>query len=310
MAQAVGEVKEEPLHALLKTSKEHLNLIENAGDRTSQDYKDLIIDSILTLERISVIVSALHLFSNNEDLSDLSTETVKFMLVPAYLGQCHQQHYDFPNRKTHILAAKAYYKDFLDLCTLYGINKDSSLNLNRLDNPVNNSSREEKMQKYRDIKKLEDKIKELERRVNVEEEVQREIYLSHVSLWIMRSKQEVYNINSEVQMLDHMEKIRGGLIVQKPIVRPKLMNPFILVKDELMRAVYGAGYPSLPTKTLDQFYDEELKKIVEAKNNQPEPEIEPEDPDAETEEGRAAKLRWDEYKDTHKSGWGNRHNRS
>ena len=45
------------------------------------------------------------------------------MLVPAYLGQCHQQHYDFPNRKTHILAAKAYYKDFLDLCTLYGINK-------------------------------------------------------------------------------------------------------------------------------------------------------------------------------------------
>ena len=39
MAQAVGEVKEEPLHALLKTSKEHLNLIENAGDRTSQDYK-------------------------------------------------------------------------------------------------------------------------------------------------------------------------------------------------------------------------------------------------------------------------------
>lgn len=48
------------------------------------------------------------------------------------------------------------------------------------------------------------------------------------------------------------------------------MNPFILVKDELMRAVYGAGYPSLPTKTLDQFYDEELKKIVEAKNNQPE----------------------------------------
>ena len=49
--------------------------------------------------------------------------------------------------------------------------QDSSLNLNRLDNPVNNSSREEKMQKYRDIKKLEDKIRELERRVNVEEEV-------------------------------------------------------------------------------------------------------------------------------------------
>ena len=32
----------------------------------------------------------------------------------------------------------------------------------------------------------------------------------------------MYNINSEVQMLDHMEKIRGGLIVQKPIVRPKV----------------------------------------------------------------------------------------
>jgi len=310
MAQCVGDVKEEPLHALLKTSREHLLLIENSSDRMSQDYKDLIIDSICTLERISVIVSALHLFSNNEDLSDLSTETIKFMLVPAYLGQCHQQHYDYPNRKSHVLAAKAYYKDFLDLATLYGINKDASLDLNRIDNPVNNNNRDTKMQDYKDQKELEEKIKELERRDNVEEEVQRDIYLSHVALWVMRAKSEVYNINSEVKMLEHMEKIRGGVVVQKPIVKPKLSMPFVLVKDELQKAVYGAGYPSLPTKTLDEFYDEELKKIVEAQNNQPEPEVEPEDPDEETEEGRAAKLRWDEYKDHNKSGWGNRHNRS
>jgi len=30
--------------------------------------------------------------------------------------------------------------------------------------------------------------------------------------------------------------------------------------------VYGAGYPSLPTITLDEYYETELKKIVEQQN--------------------------------------------
>ena len=50
------------------------------------------------------------------------------------------------------------------------------------------------------------------------------------------------------------------------------MKPFILVKSELQKQVFGAGYPSLPTMTLDEFYDQEMKKMVEQQElqkNQP-----------------------------------------
>ena len=41
--------------------------------------QDLIIESVLLLERLSVVVATLHLFSNNETLDDVSTETIKYV---------------------------------------------------------------------------------------------------------------------------------------------------------------------------------------------------------------------------------------
>jgi len=309
----VGEnVDEQSLSELLADARKNVKLIEDHDARTSQQYKDLIIESILSLERLSVLVATLHLFSNNEEIDDVSTETIKFMIVNAYQGFVHQQHYDFENRKAHILAAKEYYKDFHHLCQLYGVAKKTDFDLNRTNHPVNQSNRVEKIQKYQDKKKLETKLEEMEKRPHVEEEVQREIYLSQIKLWAMKAEEELYNINSEVPMLEHMEKIRGGQIKQKPIIRPKVMKPFILVKSELQKQVFGAGYPSLPTMTLDEFYEEEMKRIVEQQErqkNQPKP-VEPEDPDEETEESLAKARAWDDWKDTHKRGEGNRHNRS
>ena len=38
--------------------------------------------------------------------------------------------------------------------------------------------------------------------------------------------------------------------------------------------------------------------------------VEPDDPDEETEVSLKKARAWDDWKDTHKKGWGNRHNRS
>jgi len=313
MSQTVGkECDERSLSELLTKGRQNVRLIENHDARTSQQYKDLIIDATMSLERLSVLVATLHLFSNNETIDDVSTETIKFMVVNAFQGFVHQQHYDFENRKAHILAAKEYYKDFHHLCQLYGLAEKADFDLNRTNHPVNQSNRVEKIQKYQDKKNLETKLEEMEKRTNVEEEVQREIYLSQIKLWVMRSEEELYNINSEIPMLEHMEKIRGGQVKQKPIIRPKVMKPFILVKSELQKQVFGMGYPSLPTMTLDDFYEQEMKRMVEEQErqkNQPTP-VEPEDPDEETEESLAKARAWDDWKDTNKRGDGNRHNRS
>ena len=40
----------------------------------------------------------------------------------------------------------------------------------------------------------------------------------------MRCEEELYNINSELPMLEHMEKLRGGLVKQRPIIKPKVTS--------------------------------------------------------------------------------------
>ena len=37
------------------------------------------------------------------------------------------------------------------------------------------------------------------------------------------------------------------------------MAPFILTRDRLQAQVIGAGYPSLPTYTLEEFYEQKYK---------------------------------------------------
>ena len=37
------------------------------------------------------------------------------------------------------------------------------------------------------------------------------------------------------------------------------MAPFILTRDRLQTQVIGAGYPSLPTYTLEEFYEQKYK---------------------------------------------------
>ena len=93
---------------------------------------------------------------------------------------------------------------------------------------------------------------------------------------------------------------------------PQVIKPFIIVRSEAQKRVFGAGYPSLPSMTLEEFYVEEYARVVEAQKQAdaaPKP-IEPLDPDEETEESLAKDRNWSDWKDTHKRGWGNRHNRS
>jgi immunoglobulin-binding protein 1 len=109
-------------------------------------------------------------------------------------------------------------------------------------------------------------------------------------------------------------------------------KPFIITKSQLQAQVFGAGYPSLPVYSIEQFYDQlaerGLMPDADAHHHQ-----EPKGPvqigggvtDTQKDEEKAQKdlledrhdeeqLRkereWDEFKDEHKRGSGNRFNRS
>lgn len=107
------------------------------------------------------------------------------------------------------------------------------------------------------------------------------------------------------------------------------MKPIIITRDAAQKAVYGAGYPSLPTMTVAEFYEERVASGIfpdaskqqdnslqsqynrnEAETDEKEKEEKDalEDQDDETLLQRNRAM--DDWKDEHRRGEGNRYNRS
>ena len=100
-------------------------------------------------------------------------------------------------------------------------------------------------------------------------------------------------------------------------------NTFMITKTDVQKKVYGAGYPSLPIMTVDELYEQRRAEGIwpgpsgpsSSTVNQLPPEADEsaereEQEDADDPTLRLRQLELDEYKDTHRRGWGNRFNRS
>uniref|UniRef100_A0A0E9X7Y3 Immunoglobulin-binding protein 1 n=1 Tax=Anguilla anguilla TaxID=7936 RepID=A0A0E9X7Y3_ANGAN len=97
------------------------------------------------------------------------------------------------------------------------------------------------------------------------------------------------------------------------------MKPFILTKDAVQARVFGAGYPSLPTMTVDDWYDQHRKhgmlpdqgiprSAAEIDNGEREKEEKERQIENDDEEALQKARDWDNWKDTHRRGYGNRKN--
>ena len=76
-----GASQEETVNSLfLKGLELHDQVVE--GDES----EDKVRKCIMMLEDVTRMVSALDLFSRNEDVSEVSTQSVKFFLLPFLLG--------------------------------------------------------------------------------------------------------------------------------------------------------------------------------------------------------------------------------
>lgn len=198
--------------------------------------------------------------------------------------------------------------------------------------------RDQKLQKYREKKELADQIKQLKiafSAEHIDDDVKREFYSKLLESCIIEAKDELVTIDQEKAILEHLarrepEGSQGARPKQMPTPRP--LKPIIITKDLVQKAVYGAGYPSLPTLTVEEFYeqrvregiwmdpeqtkkaqqlalqnrtDEMEKELDEQDDVQKEDQVEQDDPEY-LDRTRAM----DDWKDDHRRGFGNRHNRS
>uniref|UniRef100_UPI0037E75513 immunoglobulin-binding protein 1 n=1 Tax=Semicossyphus pulcher TaxID=241346 RepID=UPI0037E75513 len=299
---------------------------------------------LIMLQEAARMVEQLDLFSRNEDLEEVSTADLKYLLLPALLGALTMKQIGRDQRLQTVRTARDHFMDFLIRCKEYNITRfelpKRKASTGAEEVPQHGASaakpgpssadlvtmaaqRLAKIERYRQKKELEAQLLDVRRAVEsgqADDEVSREFYLLNMRRWISVSLEELESIEQEEQILENMDVLKQGKQPAQPPRPP--MKPFILTKNAVQAQVFGAGYPSLPTMTVDDWYDQHRKHgalpdqgipsrvAVEEDSDAKEREEEEKEKKAENddEESLTKARNWDDWKDTHRRGYGNRHN--
>jgi len=341
------EDKDETLSQLFDNAlKLHGDISDSSEDTNSKPFQDKVKKGILMLEDATRLVSILDIFSRNESYTEMSTECLKYFMLPVLLGDLENKLCE-NERETVVEKVQIYYIDFLQRCKDYGF-----ADLNRIPKMISvkdeltedgveevprmpdlskmNSERSAKMARYKLNRQLETDIKELKvvlGGATKDEDVLRNYHLKMIQRFVNLSLDELNSLEMEVGVLKHMAKIKAGKVApveEKPV---RKMEPIIITKDKMQKEVYGLGYPSMPVLSVDEFYEKRVRDgwwkppssggALQDRANDPELEAKMKDQeererddkeDRDDEETREKALGMDEWKDDHRRGEGNRHN--
>ncbi|NWY37524.1 IGBP1 protein, partial [Sylvia atricapilla] len=300
------------------------------------------------LQQAAAMVAQLELFSENEELEEIASADLKFMLLPALLGAMTLKQVDLSRRREHLESAREHFLHFLKLCKNYGLGsfqmlpgtsgEEEARSPSASQDPTQPNlvamamSRTAKIERYKQKKELENKLASMRSSVEsgtADEHQMREFYILQIQKWIGTSLEEIESIDQELVILRSRDAARQAAAGPGGPSRPARtpMKPFILTRNAAQARVFGAGYPGLPTMTVDDWYEQRRKQGIVSQQGFGEPrsppcssppagasdeELQKQQQETEEEEEDEEALRkardWDDWKDTHPRGYGNRHN--
>jgi len=356
------EKNDEDYPTLTEGFDQHLKLHKDVEDSdlptNSDELQAKIKKGIKELEKDTLLVSQLGVFSSNETLEELSTSSIKFLLLPVLLGSLTLKRTDI--ERTEILRlANIYFRDFIERCRLYQITDvklPEEKNFEEDDDSAAvalppkrgmptpdelakmGQQREAKLNRFKEKKTLGEKLINLKKDLanpSHDEEVLRNYHITMLKKFVCDSCDELDSLTMERDMLAQMAamKRQGKLPEKQPEHKSQPLRPILITKDALQKQVYGMGYPSLPIYSIEEFYDQRVKdgwfpdpnakkdkvclpNIAKADGGD---EMDPADVEEVVKEyaeerddpEKLAKDRArDDWKDNHKTGWGNTYNRS
>ena len=165
--------------------------------------------------------------------------------------------------------AVIYYKDFLRRVQDYSINSttDNTTGQVVVDGKVSKeladmaTSRADKIARFKAKKSLEQRLKELDKSKHVDDATMREYTITTVQLWITRCVDELDSTKQELGMLEYMESRQGAPpLVTSPPSAP--FKPITITRDMIQKKVFGAGYPSLPTMSVEEWHEKRIRDGV------------------------------------------------
>ncbi|KAF3421919.1 hypothetical protein E2986_03434 [Frieseomelitta varia] len=346
------------LSELFDKAFESFNNINKTDEPTnSSKIQSDIRRAMNMLEEATRLVSIVDMFSQNESFEEVATENIKYFLLPAFLGTLTTKICNTDDRMNIVNVAEIYFVDFLKRVKAYGLTdihipeikperENESVpgkvrtNAELITEMVNR--RNTKLQRFKEQKQLESRLEILKKSLpdpNIDDEVKRDYFVTLIKLYVNLTIEELNSLAAEKPILEHMknmgktETMSAQSVSQKRKPSPPKLRPIIITRNDVEKKVFGAGYPSLPVLTVQEFYEQRVKdgdwpgplqqqhqtnsrclqdlaNSSEMDNEEQEDIKKEEMIEADDPETLRQLRAMDEYKDTHRRGWGNRANRS
>lgn len=243
-------------------------------------------DGICKLEQLTKHVSELGVFSVNESIEEVATSNLKYLLLPALLGDFTLRNQQ-QSRVDVLEVAEIYYKDYISRLNDYQV---CDVKLNKDDEEEKDESRiqfepliksaqlrSSKISLYMETKQIDEQLTMLKKLIfeqehkgmSVDEEVERKFYLKLIHRWLNKAIEEMASIEMEkpmAKMRISMADVKHRDAARKAQSKP--LKPIIITRDSIQKKVYGLGYPSIPTVTVDEFVNQKIKDGTLAFNNE------------------------------------------
>lgn len=243
--------------------------------------QNIVKNGISQLERSTELVNALQLFSSNERLEDIQTAHLKYLLTPAFLGNLTSK-LKSDDRLEIVNLAIVYYCDFLQRLYDYKLilEKPPVCSGNEEDDADNGTKafsqsqpsledmakeRATKINRYRESVQLDTDLEQMsyvlnqDREDTLDDEVVRTYYLKLIRRWNNTAREDLKMLDMEKQMLIMM-KGKSLEDMPKATKSKTAFKPFIITKNELQKQVFGLGYPSRPTVTIEEFVNTKIEE--------------------------------------------------
>nr|XP_008509808.1 PREDICTED: immunoglobulin-binding protein 1 [Equus przewalskii] len=113
--------------------------------------------------------------------------------------------------------------------------------------------------RYKQKKEVEHRLSTLKSAVEsgqADDERVREYYLLHLRRWIGISLEEIESIDQEIKILKEKDSSKEASTSHSSLQDRPPRKPFILTRNVTQAKVFGAGYPSLATMTVNDWYEQ------------------------------------------------------
>ncbi|EDV33153.1 uncharacterized protein Dana_GF23124 [Drosophila ananassae] len=181
------------------------------------EFQNKVKSAMGFFEEATVIVNQVSMFSPNELIDEVSTDSLPFMLLPYFLGKLTTK-INNPHSTEALDLGEIYFKDHLQRCQEYELCEAPKSKVAAPDSQAAGRSeqrelmeaafnRNDKIAQYRKMKEIDEymaKMRAAVKNKTADDEVRREFFLMYLEKSIMDSKQELESLH----MMKELAKMR------------------------------------------------------------------------------------------------------